>query len=369
MQPNMTLANMGTALMFISVFHLILGNLVIGLCEGALLAKFFHAPIRRSIGAIILANYASAWLGQFTMPVLSRGISAAMGGATLDNIGVRLVTMTLVFFLFTLVVEYAFVRHALGPDARSPSKIMRATFVVNGISYLAMIGIYLFCSNCTLLTGTRRDSSLTWVPRDDRVWVYYIDDATDHLMRVHPDGSERSAVEAKVPAYSVDESRVTWLGGGFLAGHNEGDGSVTLRSSPGPHQATEFTKLEIVYGPILGQTAVGEGRFKDTDRAPDCVGSALTFPGTVLNCDIFAGFWPPEGLVVRERDKPEARVAWDTPFESWAARSATELPNGLIVFAFHSRQIAIYNAETKTIGLLARGRCPVVTIEETHTSE
>ncbi|MBR6464107.1 MAG: hypothetical protein IKS81_02315, partial [Verrucomicrobia bacterium] len=56
-------ANAGTPLMWATLLHLFIGNLLIGIFEGYLLAKFFKLSKLRSIILLIIANYISMWLG------------------------------------------------------------------------------------------------------------------------------------------------------------------------------------------------------------------------------------------------------------------------------------------------------------------
>ena len=61
--PVQALANAGTPLMWAGMFHLSIGNAVIGVLEGLLVAQLFGAPKGRAIGVMIAANYVSAWVG------------------------------------------------------------------------------------------------------------------------------------------------------------------------------------------------------------------------------------------------------------------------------------------------------------------
>ena len=45
------------------MLHLVFGNAFIGIGEGLLLAWLFSVPTGKSVAVMILANYASAWLG------------------------------------------------------------------------------------------------------------------------------------------------------------------------------------------------------------------------------------------------------------------------------------------------------------------
>ena len=61
--PQPVWANAGTPLMWAGMLHLVFGNALIGLGEGLLLAWLCSVPKGKSVLVMILANYASAWIG------------------------------------------------------------------------------------------------------------------------------------------------------------------------------------------------------------------------------------------------------------------------------------------------------------------
>ena len=56
-------ANAGTPLMWAAAFHLLVGNIFIGLLEDGVLARFFRIRAGRGIYVMIAANYFSAVIG------------------------------------------------------------------------------------------------------------------------------------------------------------------------------------------------------------------------------------------------------------------------------------------------------------------
>lgn len=61
--PPCASANAGTPLMWAGMLHLVVGNALIGLLEGGLLARLCQIPPGKAIGTMIAANYFSAWVG------------------------------------------------------------------------------------------------------------------------------------------------------------------------------------------------------------------------------------------------------------------------------------------------------------------
>lgn len=73
----------------------------------------------------------------------------------------------------------------------------------------------------------------------------------------------------------------------------------------------------------------------------------------------FAG----HGLVAERRDGTERfSVAVETPFLAWVACSATVLPSDLVVFEL-GEQIVLLDPTQRKLGVLARGRSPLVLLD------
>ena len=352
-------------MMWLGAAHLVAGNLLIGLGEGAALILLLRGRFLRTAVIMIAANYSSAWLGSVGLPLVRHAGEAACGDATLENIGSRLAAMLTVYFVATVLIEWPFVWFAAARERRTVWRVTAACVAVNVASYAVLAALYYWVSGPTLLTQCSRRPVSEFAGLSDHVWVYYIDDATDRLARVRTDGWEREVLDRPLPAHAVAESRADWISGGFLAGRDEGDGTFTLRSKAGDAPRATLGELDTVYGPVAGRIAAssrGPGP-EEKDWIPDSIHWSSSLREAEVRRRVRAGFWPLEGLSVEEGEKLLAWVAWETPFEAWAARSATELEDGFVVYQLGSDQIALLDPVNRTIGLLARGRCPVV-VEE-----
>ena len=65
--PAVAFADAGTPLMWAGAFHLIIGNAIIGIAEGLILAILFRQKKARCVLIMIAANYFSAWAGGFLL--------------------------------------------------------------------------------------------------------------------------------------------------------------------------------------------------------------------------------------------------------------------------------------------------------------
>src|SRR5262245_20873331 len=93
-------ANAGTPLMWAGAFHLLVGNLIIGVIEGLLLISWFRVPRGHVIGIMMLAKYASAWGGAYLVNAILPRLSL-----DLTNAWPWFWIMVAVTFGFTLVLE------------------------------------------------------------------------------------------------------------------------------------------------------------------------------------------------------------------------------------------------------------------------
>ena len=88
LSPNIALANVGTPLLWVGTFHLLIGNALIGLGEGLLLARWFKAPKQRAIQIMIGANYFSMIVGLFAIAIYGdQFASGVLGDRPLYRVG------------------------------------------------------------------------------------------------------------------------------------------------------------------------------------------------------------------------------------------------------------------------------------------
>ena len=129
--PSTLYANAGTLLIWAQMLHLVFGNILIGLIEGLLLSKFYKTSKWKSILIMILANYASAWLGSllFTYNLISPI------QITINNLNYWFLIFILIAFVFTLLIEYIFILFIINKSTDKRKQALSATVFVNCISY------------------------------------------------------------------------------------------------------------------------------------------------------------------------------------------------------------------------------------------
>ena len=136
--PLPALANAGTPLMWLTMFHLVIGNTFVGLIEALCYARLFKAPIGKSILMLITANYASAWTGVLFVLLFPN----LFASTTVEDLYASRL-FYVVAFITILVVEYFFFQFIIRDRKDAASTALKATLVINTISCVFIAVVYL----------------------------------------------------------------------------------------------------------------------------------------------------------------------------------------------------------------------------------
>jgi hypothetical protein len=347
--PTAASANAGSPLIFAGLAHLLVLNLVIGLVEGWLLARWGAVPRARTNGVMILANYVSAWAGAFGLPwlLLILGKVVIMG-PPLYTAGRLVVGMVVGSFIWTVLLELPFVLLCLRGSRRSLRERLAAGVWVQALGYAGLVPLYLAAGSMSAITGTTRVRDVReFVPSMD-AWVYYVDSDAEAVWRVRPDGTGRErAAPASGPLTSPSQG--LWL-------RPSDDGRCDLMCGTGDEAG-------VVISDLRGRA--GDRGPNQGDRAPAVVWP-IDFRAENDRALTVVAMPTSEGLFVQEWVAPERRfvrriytVAFSTAFWEWYARCPSILPGDLVVFELGG-QIVVLNAATRQIGVVAMGRSPAV---------
>lgn len=130
--PSAARADGATPLMFAGVIYLLVGNLVIGICEGILISKVFKCRIWAAIGWMIAANYFSAWVGAFSLNYFD---------IEYLSIGILLIT-----YCGSIILEYPFcyltLRYKDAGRPKLPKQALLASIFAQTFSYIIILLVY-----------------------------------------------------------------------------------------------------------------------------------------------------------------------------------------------------------------------------------
>lgn len=339
------LANAGTPLLWATILHLFVGNALIGLAEGLLLARSFNVSKKRAVATLILANYASAWIGGILiLTPLTDPFDVTVQHVRLFVCGVIAAAVVI-----TLVIELPFVWAALRASARPWHNTMRGVLLVHALSYPVIFGWYALVSGTSMMTRLKVVPAQVLVA-DDIYDLYFITPSGDQVIQSDLTGQTQKVV-SNVSAHhdndrlfarrTGDKAFDLWL----LSDSNKGKADTQ-------RIAHDFSTL----API--DWAIAEGDFDEPSSTWFNAGPASSI--TAQESRYRTHFWPYIGISYQDRGQSSRYYAFATPFLRWNARNATEISGGRVVFQLGRDQICLLDAKSNQIALLARGKGPLV---------
>lgn len=347
-------ADAASALALAPGFHLLFGNLLIGLLEGALLAKLFRLPFGRAVRTMLAANYLSAGIA---LVLLVPAVRIA-GGLELDRVPFydRGHAIQLYFaylfagtFAATVLLEWPFCWRLLAERKRALRLSFAASLLAQSVSYVLLVPFYLSAFEVSVYHDWKLDPSLAFVARKDAL-VYFIGADDGNVYRIGADGTRRERV--LVRSLLAPEQ--------FLYFEPEAEAKTwELRVANYPAPANTSRLLSNLRG------EAGHGKLGDSWGAS---GHALWATAVQFGVEGAASeewsVWtepkPSYGLYARNmRTQQRRHAGLETPFGAPMPENCTQLPGAQFVYQL-GHDILIGDAATTHLGWLSRGRGPAV---------
>jgi hypothetical protein len=332
--PHAASANAGTPLMLATAAHLFFGNALIGIGEGLLLAKLFKLPPKRCVGWMIVANYFSSWFGLIAL----KDIAAKLDW-NLYNAWSQFWLAVVVAYLLTIVLEWPVIAVCFRKTERWVGRSIKATLLLQSVSYLVLFGWYWGASVKTLYTQ----------------------------MNIVP-ASELS-LPANLKLFYISSNGQICQGTQVVSKRTSVDRNDRLLFVANPEQANTWSlqlrpEAVVVIPTIHGTSATDEAKFNGTPDRDTWMtfGKAVQLIATTTNkWEFYSGFWAGSGLRGKNSETGERlQVGWEMPFGNWIVRNAIQLPDERVIFQLGYDQICLLDPDTRRIALLVRGRGPAV---------
>ena len=339
--------------MWAGMLHLVIGNALIGVGEGALLAWLFSVPKGKSVAVMILANYASAWLGGLFI----RGAIVDALPMDLTNGWSWFWVMVVVTYCMTLALEWPFIAWCFRGTQNWFRQSVRASLVVQSASYLLLFGWYWIASGTSLYTRMNivapADLSLP-----ESVLVYFIAPA---------DGNVYSRQLTSTREKKVFELHSTNRDDRLFVRPSTMDTNYWDLVARIDTKDREGRLVDVLTN--MPVEAVPDWRSSHTDP-PQYEGTWFSFgevegfrSATNAQWKFWAGFWPVERLRASHKTTGErVRFSYETPFGAWTVRNATQLPTDKVLFQLGDDQICAFDPVSRRVALLWHGRGPVPVI-------
>jgi hypothetical protein len=337
-------ANTGTILMMAKVMHITYGNVVIALLEGLLLWKLSKYPFWKCFGLMLLANFFSTIIGVMLFEEIE--LTLPLGWNNVRGLFWLLVFLA---YLLTLASEFPFIWFAFRGTPLRFKRTIRASFIIQSVSYLLLIGWYGLATPPPVKVV---DPSTMVLPKE--VTLYFIATA---------DGDVYSG-----PLHERKWKRIFDL--------NE-EWNTDLFSRKSPHMSRSWdlmvstNRWQEESSKHLASIVVEE-RFATGDMpARKSYGIIPALGGTNTSWEI----WHRIGRL-RGYNKKISRGFWfsmETPFCSWDISDAILLPGDKILLRLYIRKvraqghICIYDPDTDQLAVIARGRSPLAVLKKENS--
>ena len=347
------MASVPSSIATAGVLHLVLGNALIGLVEGLILARLFKLGVRKSVTLMMMANYLSAWVGCLMLP----GAILWAEPMTLHTGWTGLWVLVTLAYAMTVLLEWPFVASALNGRPRWLLKSVAASLVIQTATFALLFGWYWMPSRAPLYRENEVVELSVMSFKDDVVVYYISDDDGDVYAR------SLTADEPKIVLDLDSTSKRDRLVIGSMPDGASGWELVALLHRRPRKGLTTVVVAQAVHG----ETAPSSYTFHDPAQYPgtgypngqvvqlgSATDSAWAFQFHSEPLDGFGGRNAESGQTVE--------VALATPYTLWHIRDAVHLPGDKILFQLKHDHICILDPEKKQVALLARGRGPVAVL-------
>lgn len=346
---DIVFANMGTPLMWMTLLHLFLGNAVIALFEGLVLAACFKIRRLTAVGCALLANYASAWLGAWMFPQHFPGAE----DVNIANLHYWLWWGVILAFLLTLVVESPFIWLSMRKRSHPIRSTVLGTLLVNAISYPLLAVLYLSSSSTSMLTQLEIAAPNTSdTPKDLR--LYFLSPEGSQVLQTDLTGTTPVTVKT-LPALPVEQKRHL-----YAQPTTPRTFDLMLLTGPYREQKEEWQSQTLLanFSPDAGVEHEVAHDMTSPGPYPNRGPASRMAPSTGADDSYQVGLYANEGI--RKLGSRPFHFALETPFAMWHVRHATQVSDDLVVFQLGEDQICLLRPYSGKITLLARGRSPVV---------
>jgi len=330
-------------------FHLTIGNVLLGVLEGALLAALFKRRIFTGVLVMVSANVAVSFIGGADMLWFAQGaVPRFIGDAPLYRVGAALAACWLVGYAAAVLITTPFCWWLLRGASDTPTRwkgALLAAVISQAVGFAVIVPFHLGAGTMSVFTAVKTDPKLSFLTAQSlRYWIYFVHTETGEAHRIRPDGTALERVAAATgPLRSLALSQSTMSAGcdllGIPAQPADAEPIVVVRRVCG---AVSWDK------PVIHATATtdGTGDARDMRTTPGRVGAS-------------ASGQPHEGLRVSLNGNVY-HVGLEAFPLSWEVRHPTVIDGDVIIFQFGGQVVAL-ETRTRRIGMVfARGRSPVV---------
>ena len=346
-------------------FHLFVGNSIIGIIEGLLIAKVFKVRKSHAVLLMIAANYFSSWIGSLGLIWLSSRFEVSLSHlVTIHNIHSFVWLLFFAAWFVTVILEYPFCLFMFWKKDKRLRQAVSASLLAQTLSYILLI---IFISPFGHFEGyPHKRRTVSFAPVEtfadaNNVTIYFIGAFDGDLYSIKPDGSSKE----KVTSLNMMDREIR-----LIAKNDPNSASYRLYAQERPPWKRQSST------PLL-DTGINVSGFTRSLRAldPNAAFNMTHNPALDLrptgqqDFQVFTGYLGVSWLEVEKKDKQNkyphrlVRLQFDDLILDWITCNATVLPRNQIVYQL-GNQIVLLDINKRSLGLIAIGHGPVVFLNQ-----
>jgi len=382
--PPAVLANTITTLTAVFMGRLVLGNFIIGIVEGLIIARLLSAARIRSIWIMVLANYVSMFGGLILINLLGMVISYGLFArkALLYNAFYVILFMPILAFVMTVLMEWPFC-HQINPHKpKSQKRSLKACVIAQLASYALILPLYLLSSNISLYLDTSFDRSLSFA-ENPTARIYYISSEDNCIYCCRTDGTGIEKIPDQQTAGLNDlfiwpnrqyQTLELWYGADLNPSSKRDLRKKILDDIPWNGSLPTWYRTSH-YGMAHGESIEESREYQNQttdEKYNDKIESfyltneiadyrPLEQRDWIVTMPVFFNFG--DGLMAKHPTEGLIDLTLKTPYLNMGTSNVTVLPGNQVVFQLGMNQIVLFDLDSRKIGLVARGRSPVVVFE------
>lgn len=365
---SLLLANTASRLMFTQLPFLLIGNLIFATIEGLLIAYMLRAPKRRSIGLMIMANYASMLMGLILFGAAgATSLSQSLWPMTILNYPYWIAGAFAVSFAMSFLIELPFC-HRVCVTGRQIGRSMFVCLFAQILSHMTCVAPYYWLYTEIIIPQyVTIDHSLSFILTDLPFWVYYIDPDSGDIYRMRPDGTRSELYIHE----DLSKSASMWIGSSKPLETEDYDLYVSSAPSQ-PNRVVEssFAKRESAFSSTRDPYYPAAGSWIGNYAADLRKGHSGYWQSYTK---YFAGIqferYSTQRNIYEDIVDIEERfeLRFTTAFNTWQGHNASILPGDIVIFEFGG-QICALDLNTRKLGLIGLGYRPIVVRDEAESS-
>ncbi len=338
--PQMILANAGTALMWMPLYQLLFGNILIGLVEGSAVSIIFKTKWHRSVLMMIAGNYVSWILGNGLIRMFQESFIEAI--FQIKGVFAAWIISLIILYVLTVAIEMPFFNWIFKKADRKWNHSLKLSVILNAGTYLAMILIYLSASKYSFFTDLSINQSLL----DKKYNIELILKKNEVVFKGRISNDFKGELIYRIPVnknnleFELNLDSINKTVDLFLA-NDMGDSSLLKKSFIDFDEKINYPCLFEEYSWVISD-------FRDTLNR---------------NWNANAGGWAIQGLTISNNNEEHDNYAFEVPWMFWGIADVSIINESELICKIEGRLILI-NKDTKEIAYITKADDYILRLEK-----